>query len=124
MCRGGLAVFTHGHILVVPEREHMRVAQRVNAAILTTFPIQVCTANELELLRELAVERQASSMEDMPYFEVPLRHSVFMRFPWLFSLMLVQSVSGFVVESFNVPDPTPIRLPVSRQCDRGGGVAV
>lgn len=78
-----------------------RLRERDGARFLLAACAEVCTADELKLLHQLCLEHQPSSIEDTPYFEVPIRHSVSMRFPWLFSLMLVQSVSGFVVESFD-----------------------
>ena len=45
-------------------------------------------------------EHESAAAGGSAYFEASLMSLVCRRFPWLVSLMLVQSISGFVVERF------------------------
>jgi magnesium transporter len=61
-----------------------------------------CQPDELASLH--AELEAASGLSGAPaerdYFDTPMLHMVAHRFPWLFGLMMLQSVSGFVVEHF------------------------
>ena len=55
---------------------------------------------EDELPGFIGSDPTAPGRRDRGYFGTPLLWHVTARFPWLFALMLVQSVSGFVLEGF------------------------
>jgi len=61
---------------------------------------RACTsADQLDRIHQ-EVSLHRSTMRETAYFEVPLLRSVAQRFPWLLMLMIVQSVSGFVLQGF------------------------
>ena len=51
--------------------------------------------------REQPVTSDLGGRKQPPYFETPFWQVVCRRFPWLLSLMLIQSISGWVVERFS-----------------------
>mmetsp|Transcript_30915 Transcript_30915/g.51192 ORF Transcript_30915/g.51192 Transcript_30915/m.51192 type:complete len:313 (+) Transcript_30915:35-973(+) len=65
----------------------------------TTALCRGCTGDELSGIKD-EVQQLAAAAKSRSYFDVPFRDAFMARFPWLLSLMLVQSVSGFVLEGF------------------------
>ena len=61
-----------------------------------------CKPDELARLHTelVATSGAANTPQERDYFDTPMWLLVAHRFPWLFGLMLLQSVSGFVVEHF------------------------
>ena len=64
---------------------------------------------------------RVQTSKERAYFDTPIFATVCNRFPWLFALMLFQSVSGSVVESYealirqvSAPPTCPRRLPRCR----------
>ena len=90
----------------LPDEKAVHILQQIKerdgaAALAAAYRTMVNTPDELILIRN----EPAREDPEPNYFDVPLLSSVCARFPWLLSLMLVQSVSGFVLQGFEVTPP-------------------